>query len=455
MKTKSNFNKLWLIPLALALVIGVYYFPPVHTRLAWRVEELRTNIIYYFNPPSEAVFQISGENPLTVETAVATVRAEYLLTLTPPVTSTPTPGPTLTPTITSTPLPGSVILPGVVYVDQHERWNYCGPSNLTMALKFWGWTGNRDDVARAVKPGNGNTRESFIEQGRPDKNVMPYELVDFVNEETEYRALLRNGGDENLLKRMIAAGFPVLIEKGYYKDTKNNTDWLGHYLFTTGYDDARGGYIVQDAYLRDANLRPIGKDMLVDYASYQNGWREFNYLFMVAYPVERENEVLTLLGPWADEKWASQHALELAEKEIQTLNDNNLFFAWYNKGSSHVALQQYTDAATAYDQAFSTYTTKWDLEKGDRPYRILWYQTGPYFAYYYSARYQDVISLADTTLNDTISSAVLEESLLWRGRAYYMSGNTQAAVDDYRAALKVHVNWIPAVQALQDLGLQP
>ncbi len=50
---------------------------------------------------------------------------------------------------------------------------------------------------------------------------------------------------------------------------------------------------------------------------------------------------------------------------------------------------------------------------------------------------------------------VLEESLLWRGRAYYMSGNTQAAVDDYRAALKVHVNWIPAVQALQDLGLQP
>jgi hypothetical protein len=36
-----------------------------------------------------------------------------------------------------------------------------------------------------------------------------------------------------------------------------------------------------------------------------------------------------------------------------------------------------------------------------------------------------------------------------------MSGNPQAAVNDYRAALKVHVNWMPAVQALQDLGLQP
>jgi tetratricopeptide (TPR) repeat protein len=460
MKRKSRFNKLWSIPLglllALVLTIGVYNLPPVHSRLAWRVDELRTKIIYYFNPPSEAVFQPSGEAALTVETAIATVRAEYLLTLTPLVTETPPPtaGPTPSPTVTSTPLPGSVILPGVTYVDQHERWNYCGPANLTMALNFWGWTGNRDDVARVVKPGNGNTRESFIEQGKDDKNVMPYELVDFVNDETEYRALLRNGGDLNLIKRMLAAGFPVLIEKGYYKDTKNNTDWLGHYLFTTGYDDARGGFIVQDAYLRDANLKPIGKDMLVDYATYQDGWLEFNYLFMVIYPTDRENEVLTLLGPWADEKWASQHALELAEKDIRTLNGNNLFFALYNKGSSHVALQQYVDAADAYDQAFSNYS-KWDVEKGDRPYRILWYQTGPYFAYYYSARYQDVISLADTTLNDTISKPTLEESLLWRGRAYYMSGNTQAAVDDYRAALKVHVNWVPAVQALQDLGLQP
>jgi hypothetical protein len=39
--------------------------------------------------------------------------------------------------------------------------------------------------------------------------------------------------------------------------------------------------------------------------------------------------------------------------------------------------------------------------------------------------------------------------------AYYMSGKTDLAVADYRNALKVHPNWQPAVQALQDLGLQP
>jgi hypothetical protein len=455
MKKKAKFNNYWLIALALVffivLAIGIYYLPPVHSRLAWRVDELRTKIIYYFNPPSEVVFQTSGQTPLTIETAIATTRAEFLLTLTPQITPTltPTPGPTFTPTVTSTPLPGSVILPGVVYVDQHERWNYCGPANLTMALNFWGWKGNRDDIARVVKPGDGDPRKGFIEQGKPDKNVMPYELVDFVNDNTEYRALMRIGGDENLIKRLLAAGFPVIAEKGYYeRDANGKISWLGHYLFTTGYDDARGGFIVQDAYLRP------GKDLLSEYKTYLDGWRTFDYLFMVVYPADRENEVMNLLGPWVDEKWAAQHALELAEKDIKTLNGNDLFFAWFNKGTSLVGLQQYADASVAYDQAFATYA-KWDVEKGDRPYRILWYQTGPYFAYYYASRYQDVISLADTTLNETISEPTLEESLLWRGRAYYMSGNTQSAVDDYRAALRVHVGWVPAVQALQDLGLQP
>ena len=448
---KAKFNKYWLTPLVLALAIGIYNLPPIHSRLAWRVDAARTQIIYFFNPPGEVVFQPGGQTALTIETVIATTRAEFLLTLTPQATLTPIPGPTLPPTVTSTPLPNAVNLEGVIYVDQHERWNYCGPANLTMALNFWGWKGNRDDVAKVVKPGSGDLRVNFIDRGKADKNVMLYELVDFVNDNTEYRALMRQGGDENLIKRLIATGFPVVVEKGYYEqDTTGKISWLGHYLFTTGYDDARGGFIVQDAYTKP------GKNLLSDYATYQEGWRAFNYLFMVVYPADREADVMTVLGSWVDETWAAQHALELAEKDILSLNDNNLFFAWFNKGTSHVALKQYVDASNAYDQAFSLYA-KWNTATHDRPYRIMWYQTGPYFAYYYSARYLDVINLADTTLTDPANKEdrTLEESLLWRGRAYYMSGNTQAAIDDYRAALKIHVDWLPAIQALQDLGLQP
>lgn len=446
----KQINKKWYIPIGILLVIGIYFFPPVHNRLATRIDLLRTRIVYFFKPPSEAVFQPSEGNSLTVETAVGTARAEMMLTLTPDSTPTLKPISTSQPTNTPEPLPPSVVLDGVIYVDQHNRWNYCGPANLTMALNYWGWRGDRDDVAMVVKPGSPDLSKNFIERGLADKNVMPYELVDFVNfQTTEYRALSRLGGDIQLIKKLIAAGFPVIVEKGYYeRDYTGKIDWLGHYLFTTGYDDSRGGFIVQDAYLKP------GKDLLSTYEDYQDGWRSFNYLFIVVYPVERESEVLNLLGPWTDEAWAANHALEIAEREIEELEGNDSFFAWFNKGTSHVALFQYVDAAAAFDQAFNLYAT-WDTKLGNRPFRMMWYQTGPYFAYYYSARYQDVINLANTTLNDTIVTPTLEESLLWRGRASYMIGNTNSAIADYRAALQVHANWFPAVQALQELGVQP
>ena len=146
--------------------------------------------------------------------------------------------------------------------------------------------------------------------------------------------------------------------------------------------------------------------------------------------------------------------MQVAEAETGTLSGIDRFFAWFNMGTSHVARQEYVDAAAAYDNAFQLYAGLGGTD-ATRPYRMMWYQTGPYWAYYYSARYADVINLANTTLKDTIASPDLEESLLWRGRAYYMAGQTPDAVSDYRAALKIHPNWDPAMQGLKDLGYQP
>jgi tetratricopeptide (TPR) repeat protein len=228
---------------------------------------------------------------------------------------------------------------------------------------------------------------------------------------------------------------------------------MGHYAFVTGYDENSQEIIYQDSYQPDAAKNP-GPNRHIKYSTFLEGWRAFNYIFVVVYPNEKEGEVLNLLGPYANEEWASQHALSVAQTEAQTLEDIDRFFAWFNVGTSHVALLQYADAAIAYDYAFSLYA---NLQTDDavRPYRMMWYQTGPYKAYFYTNRFADVINLADTTLNDTVAEPVLEESLYWRGRAYYMAGQTDLAVKDYRAALSVHPTWIVATQALQDLGIQP
>ena len=81
--------------LAILLAIGVYYIPPVHERLAWRIDSLRTRIIYFLNPPDQAVFQPTEQAML--ETIVAQTMQAYLTPRPPTKTATPRPGPTASP----------------------------------------------------------------------------------------------------------------------------------------------------------------------------------------------------------------------------------------------------------------------------------------------------------------------------------------------------------------------
>jgi tetratricopeptide (TPR) repeat protein len=273
-------------------------------------------------------------------------------------------------------------------------------------------------------------------------------MVDFVNDNSEFRALQRFGGNIDLLKRFISAGFPVLIEKGYYeRDYTGKITWMGHYLFVTGYDDTQSGFIVQDAYLIP------GQNLLSKYDIFEEGWRGFNYLFMIVYPPNREQEAYRLLGDWGDPKWASQHALDIANEEVKTVTGIDAFFAWFNKGTSHIQLDQNEASAEAFDQAFKIYATLGKDEK-QRPYRMMWYQTWPYFAYYRTGRYQDVIDLANATFK-TIDKPTLEESLYWRGMAELALGNTASAIQDFRDSVYYNPNFGPGLTQLNSLGVKP
>lgn len=422
----------------LILAVAIYNIPYVNERLSWRLDDLRSQIMLAIKPP--AVFQPSGQRPASPNGTLPP--PQILITPQTAEANTTASGPTLTPTITPTPLPTAVTLSGVKYVDQNNRWNYCGPANLTMALNFWGWKGNRDDVAKAIKPGENDPNKDFIQKGRTDKNVMPYEMVDFVSDDTDYHALMRYGGNLDLLKSFIASGYPMLIEKGeYQKDSDGHVSWMGHYQFITAYDDNAKAFTVQDTYIDGPNFK-------VSYEKLSNEWRAFNYLFLVIYPADREPRVHDLLGNWADSKWANQHALEIAEQDIKTTTGLDNYFAWFNKGSSYVQLQQYVDAANAYDQAFLLYPNL-PLDKDKLPYRTMYYQTGPYWAYYYSGRYQDVVALANTTLD---RAPTMEESLYWRGLAELSIGNRTAAIKDLQDAVYYNKYFTVAIDQLKSIG---
>lgn len=397
--------------------------------LGWRLEALRAQIKYALNPPQQAIFVPVGmATPMPNTTNTALPLPSNTATLLPtslPATEPPTPSPS--PTQTPTPLPAQAMLSGIRH--QYQMWNNCGPANLAMALSFWGWRGDQRQTAAVLKP---NPR---------DKNVMPYEMEAFVEEQTEWSAIWRVGGELDLLKAFLASGFPVIAEKGF--EGISFEGWMGHYQVVNGYNDAEGRFYVQDSY--------NGPNLPIPYEAFVQDWRAFNFTYLVIYPAERLQEVLNLLGMHAYDNFNFRYAAQKALEETQTLSGRDQFFAWFNFGSSMVLLQDYANAAQAYDTAFEIYA---QLPEEVRPWRMLWYQTGPYFAYYYTTRYQDVINLATTTLQ-AMSEPILEESYYWRGMARLALGERQEAIEDFRACLVHHPQFTPCIEQLQALGEQP
>lgn len=466
---RNNRIRTWLIIIAVVVLsTGVLSLPPVWSRVSYHSLGVYRTVKYWLRPPSHAVFVPSTRDdspavtsvsppfiagaptpqstaqPTTQPTALpAGLTSESTFTPTPTLTPALTPTPTLTPTS----LPSSVLLKGIS--GEPQLMNNCGPATLSMYLSYYDW-GKKQMAAAAVLKPNGK-----------DVNVMPYELVDFVNEHTAQHALWRYGGDLQTIKTLLNAGFPVMIEKGFEPYDLRNDGWMGHYNLVVGYDDEKQILTVHDSYLMintpwgldiPQNLWDsfIGFDF--SYSELERAWRSFNFVFIVVYQPERENDVLKALGPLATEEGAYQIAYDRAIGDTSSLTDvRDKFFAWFNAGTSLVGLQDYFAAATAFDTAFGIYP---DIGVNSRPHRIFWYETGPYAAYYHSARYQDVINLADQTLG-LMAEPVLEESYYWRALSYHALGKTARALADLRTSLIYHPGFAPSEAMLEQLGKTP
>ncbi len=404
----------------------VYNLPPVKSRLAWRVDEMRAQIKYALSPPEQVVFVPKQQENSAINTPSPEPTNPPNLTPTIPLvglTATSTPGPT--PTLSPTPIPGNIQLSG--FHHEYQDWNNCGPATLSIALSFWGWEGDQYDIAPITKP---NTR---------DKNVMPYELADFVETETPFKAIFRVGGDIESLKRFLAAGLSVIVEKGF--EGPDFDGWMGHYVLVTGYSDSEQTFILQDSY--------YGPDQVMSYEDLERFWRAFNFTYLLVYPVDREAETVAILGLQADKSMNDQYAAKKASDEIFSLTGRDQYFAWFNRGTNLVALQDYAGASAAYDQAFALYPS---IPEKERPWRMMWYQTGPYWAYFYSGRYQDVIDLATKTL-ENMSEPILEESYYWRALAREAVGDVDGAIEDLQDSLEYHTGFEPSLAQLQRLGV--
>jgi len=281
-----------------------------------------------------------------------------------------------------------------------------------MGLTYFGYADDQYKAAQWLKPNS------------EDKNVSPWQMAEYVNTQiggTVY-ALVRQGGTLDRLKTLIANNFIVIIEEGYDPPGKN-LGWMGHYLLISGYDDGTQQFTSQDSY--------EGPNYVYSYDHINDYWHHFNRLYIVLYDISRQQELMTLLGTDADETQNDQNALAQATEDARANQSDP--FSWFNIGTNEVALGDYDRAATAYDQARNL----------GLPWRIMWYQFGPFEAYYHVGRYDDMITLAQANLNDG-GGQYVEETFYYGGLAREGMGERSRAIDNFNGALTFNPNFSPA-----------
>ncbi len=321
-------------------------------------------------------------------------------------------------------LPAAYQMTGFQEIPQH--WNNCGPATLTMALTYFGLPADQDPAAAWLKP----TSE--------DGNVSPWQVVEYVNNHlaTNIHALVRVGGDLDTLKTLLNNNFPTIIEMGYDPEPQR-LGWMGHYLLVTGYDDAAQQINSNDSYL--------GANQHYSYDHINTFWEHFDNTYIVLYKLDQEQALMNLLGTNADPTQNFLNALEInRQRAVADATDK---YAWFNLGTNYVDLADYDSkayqyAAAAFDQARTL----------DLPWRMLWYQFGPYEAYIHTGRYQDVLDLVHTQLSDTGTSQYIEETFYYAGLAREGLGDTDRALQNYNQALTINPNFSPARTARDRLA---
>jgi tetratricopeptide (TPR) repeat protein len=302
--------------------------------------------------------------------------------------------------------------------------NNCGPASLALYLRYYGWEGDQFSISDFLKP------------QREDRNVNVEELVYFVRTRAGWlNAEFRVGGNLELLKQFVAAGIPVLIEESFEIESPywpNDDLWAAHYYLVTGYNDATRTFNGQDSY--------HGPDQAISYDALDDQWKIFNRVYILVYPPAQESTVKSILGEHWDVRINRQHALEVAQAEIEANPEDA--FAWFNLGTNQVYFERYSEAANAYDQARNL----------GLPQRMLRYQFGPFFAYFHTFRTDDLLALTEYALQRTPNS---EEALLWRGWGRYRSSDKTGALEDFNAALEANPYYLDAQYAINFVTSTP
>ncbi len=127
-----------------------------------------------------------------------------------------------------------------------QTWNNCGPAAIAEVLAYWGISRTQSQV------------QAVLRVDGPSAGMTPYGVPTYARS-VGLRALSGVGGTETLVKRLIAAGFPVIVHQ-----VVSLSDLVGHWRPIEAYDDRQGIFTSSDPYL--------GPNHLIGYADFAQMW---------------------------------------------------------------------------------------------------------------------------------------------------------------------------------------
>jgi tetratricopeptide (TPR) repeat protein len=324
------------------------------------------------------------------------------------------PATTPPPTPSPTPIPQIKVLENNYHV--YQTFNNCGPASLSMALSYYGINVSQQELGSVLRPyqiPSGDNDDKSVTLDELAQHAKVYGLVSYH----------RPGGNQDLIKKLIAAGFPVIT-----RTTTKPSEDIGHFRIIKGYDDVAQDFI-QDDSLQGHNLR-------YSFGDFNDLWQVFNYEFLVLVPPDKETPVRTLLGDLALPNTAWQQAVTLARNQLQA--DPTDIFARFNLAVAHYHLGNYQQSVSEYEVVASSL-----------PARTLWYQLEPLHVYYELGQYDKIFQITDAIFQN--GNRAYAEAYLLRGKFYQNQGQFDLARSEYQKAVFYNQNLRPAQEALSNL----
>lgn len=217
---------------------------------------------------------------------------------------------------------------------EYQRLNNCGPVTAKMVLSLSGTRVSQASAAAALKTSS------------RDRNVSVAEMAGYL-EGFGLRTVRRWAGDPDLVRRLVRAGFPVILHQ-----RMTLKDDIGHFRVAYGLDAARiltgDSFLGPATRLNDAELAAL--------------WRPYNGEFLVAYQPDREPALRAALGT----AWDARSNLRrlAADTRTRVEADPADALAWWGLGQARLLLGAPRGAADAFLKA----------ERLGLPARHYWYQ---------------------------------------------------------------------------------